>query len=323
MPHVYAPAFAGPVPPPAAPMPSSAPPSGPFSLTPGKDDTALFSDARAGFSHLLPGRPVLGVVGLRHGQPPADAIAHLQDAPVTLRYRLTPPELFGPTAAEVARLSAERHASWRAGSVVPVELANSTWLSSWGAEAAVVATYDIAPDAREDLFVLVREGLVLVVSWTYPRGFVDDPAYASFASVAEATMVWDPARWEQRGRVWPESAFVGPGLFGRTKPKYGDLVRQLASVALPPAERSQLLAILSGVVSAAGAPWVPLGRDIAEGNKRAILAPLRNERLRAFVESAFAEVVTAHDLRGLAILLARIAEGRSTSSIPPPLPRRG
>ena len=32
---------------------------------------------------------------------------------------------------------------------------------------------------REDLFVLVRQGMVMLVSWTYPRGFVDDPAYAT------------------------------------------------------------------------------------------------------------------------------------------------
>jgi len=313
-----------------SPLPP-APPGGnasPFSLTPGRDDTALYQDARTGFSHLLPGRPTLGMPTLRAGEPPADAVIHLQDAPITLRYRTEAPSFAAASAAELARGTAERFAGWRAQTRVSVDWANDTWLAAWGVEAAAVAAYDIpesanapgSPPAREDLFVLVRQGVVMLVSWTYPRGFIDDPAYATFASVGEATMVWDAARWEQRGRVWPEGPFLGPGLFGAPKAKYSEIARQLAALPVALEERSQVLTILSGIVTSAGAPWVPLAPDIAEGNKRALLSAVRNARLGVFVDEAFADVRTAHDLRGLAIILGRALDVRRPSSIPPSLP---
>ncbi len=323
------PASLAPHPAPLSPVPPA--PGGvasPFALTPTRDDTALYQDARAGFSHLLPGRPMLGMATLRPGDPPADAVIHLQDAPITIRYRLESPGFVASSAAELARGTAESFARWRAQASVTVDWANDSWLLAWGAEAAVVAAYDVPAAAgtevtREDLFVLVRQGMILVVSWTYPRGFVDDPAYATFASVAEATMIWDPARWEQYGRVWPDGAFLGPGLFGAPQAKYSEIARQLSTAPLLPDERTQVLAILSGVVSGAGAPWVALPREVIDGNKRAVLSAVRNGRLRAFVEEAFLEIRTAHDLRGLAIVMGRALDGRRTSSIPPAMPGSG
>ena len=317
-----------------SPLPQ-APPWGasPFALTPSRDDTGLYQDSRIGFSHLLPGRPMLGLA--RPGDAPADAAIHLQDAPITVRYRVEAPSFAASSAADLARVTAERFATWRAQGAVNVDFANDSWLLAWGVEAAAVSAYDVPANAalgndiaREDLFVLVKQGAVLVVSWTYPRGFVDDPAYATFASVAEATMVWDSARWEQRGRVWPEGAFLGPGLFGQPKPKYAELAKHLSSSPLVPEERTRVLSILSGVVSGAGAPWVPLELHIIEANKRAVLSAVRSGRLRAFVEESFLEIRTAHDLRGLAIVMGRALDARrtlsssssSSSSMPPAMP---
>jgi len=214
--------------PPPAPLATPVPPT-PFTLTAGKDDTGLFKDARATFSHLLPGRPVLGLPP-KQGEAPADVIVHLQDAPITVRYSFSPPAFSVPGAAEAARLTAESYSGWRSQSKAHVEFANPTWLAAWGVEAAAVATYDVAGgELREDLFVLARQGYVLTVAWTYPRGFVDDPAYAIFASVAEATMIWDPQRWEQRGRVWPESELWGAGLFARAKAKHSEAARKVSA----------------------------------------------------------------------------------------------
>jgi hypothetical protein len=264
----------------------------------------------------------------RAGEPPADAIVHLQDAPITVRYKIEPPSFVAGSAAELARGIATQFAAWRAQGPVNVDWANDSWLSAWGVEAAAVAAYDIpenastagSPLAREDLFVLVRQGMVMLVSWTYPRGFIDDPAYATFASVAEATMVWDPTRWEQRGRVWPDGPFLGPGLFGSPKPKYQDIARQLSQLPIGLEERSQVLSLLSGIISSAGAPWVPLAADVTDGNKRALLSAVRSARLGLFIDEAFADVRTAHDLRGLAIVIGRAIDARRTSSIPPSLP---
>ncbi|MBC7052154.1 hypothetical protein G6O46_24400, partial [Salmonella enterica subsp. enterica serovar Enteritidis] len=105
---------------------------------------------------------------------------YLQDAPIAVRYRLEPPSFPAASAAELARGTGERYVARRAQAPVAVDWANETWLSAWGVEAAAVAAYDVAPSpdagaarAREDLFVLVRQGVVLLVSWTYPRGFID------------------------------------------------------------------------------------------------------------------------------------------------------
>ncbi len=270
---------------------------------------------------------------MRPGDPPADMIIHLQDAPITLRYKLESPSFHAPTAADLARGTAERYAQWRAQQAVGVDFANPTWLAAWGVEAAIVCAYEVAgpqgaPPIREDLFVLVRQGAILLVTWTYPKGFVDDPAYATFASIAEATMVWDPARWEQTGRVWPDSAFLGPGLYGALKPKHNEAARSLAQLAFGNEERAHLFSILSGVVSSAGAPWVALSPDVREAHRRVIIGAIREPRVRATIETAFVDVHTGHDLRGLAIMLGRALEPRRiSSSVPPPLPppasRRG
>jgi|GEM_PF-2506952 len=333
-----------------------APPS-PFSVEAARDDDAgLFQDARTGFSHLLPGRPSLPMPRALDPrdprdprEPPADVVVHLQDVPVTVRYKLEAPSVHASSAAELARLTAERFASWRAQAPVNVELANPTWLVGWGSEAAAVASYDVvartpAPsspshtspphppsdltpaahgdtrpvadgDTREDLFVLVRQGMVYLVTWTYPRGFADDPAYASFASVAEATMIWDPLRWEQRGRIWPESAFVGPGIHAQPQPRYNEAARWLSRVALADDERAHLLGVLSKIVGNAGAPWAPLRADVLEGHRSALLSSLRHPELRTFVDGVFFEVRTGHDLRGLAVVLGRALEARPSPTM--------
>jgi hypothetical protein len=284
-----------------------------------RDDTALFVDARVSFSHLLPGRPTLGM--LRPNEP-ADAVVHLQDAPVTLRYRVESPSFLAGSAAELAHGTAERFGAWRTGAPVEVEFANASWHASWSVEAAAITGYETFGEhgpVREELFVLVKQGLVLLVGWSYPAGFVSDPAYATFASVAEATLVWDAARFDQRGRVWPEGHFFGPGLYGAPRPKYNEASRQLGAAPVTEAERAQLLAVLSGVVSGAGAPWVRLSREVVQANQRAILGATQAPALRAFLEQAFLDVETAHDLRGLAILLGRALDGALRPSLPPPL----
>ncbi|MDB4947158.1 MAG: hypothetical protein JWP97_6692 [Labilithrix sp.] len=296
------PAAYAPVPPPV--------PASPHTLTEGRDDTALFKDARIGFSHLLPGRPALG--GAASGGPPADATVRLQDAPVTLRYRLEAPAFAAGSAAELARGTAGQYAAWRAEAAAPIEWANDSWLAAWGVEAAAVGAYELpagddanAASLREDLFVLVRDGAVLIVTWSYPRAFADDPRYATFVSIAEATMVWDRGRAEQHGRVWPDGPFQGAGLAGPPTARGLELAKQVASAAVLPAERDGILAVLSGLVGSAGAPWLVLAPESRDASKHAVLSAVKNARLRELVEVAFAAVRTAHDLRGLALGLGR------------------
>lgn len=310
-------------------VPGAFPPPSPFALARGHDDTALFQDGRAAFSHLLPGHPRFAPAGFDPHGPFADAVVVLEDAPIVLRYRLEPPRVNAPTAQDVAHLTAIAEAHARAGANVAsatVDHANPTWLGAWGVEGAAVAAYDVAPltpnapPEREDLFVLVRGGLVLTVRWTYPRALLSDPVYALFASVAEATMVWDPQRWQeqQRARVWPESALLGPGLRAGPLPAPLERTRELAGVQLAPEERAALLGVLSTVVSNAGAPWVPISPAERGAATGLLVSATQDARLHAFVASLADDVRCAHDLRGAALLLARaVLDPTRTSSRPP------
>jgi hypothetical protein len=290
-----------------------------FDLEPHKDDTALLRDRRAGFSHLLPGRPSLAAV--RPSDGPADAVIHLQDAPITVRYKLEKAWERAQSASEAAVVAARHIATLRATGDVHIDHANETWLASWGVEAAAVCNYELEGGTREDLFVLARDGQVLIVTWSYPAGLVEDPAYASFASIAEATMVWDRERWDQRGRVWPESPFLGAGLYGSPRAVHNESCRQLALLPIGDEERVHLLTVLSGIVSTAGAPWLELGADLHDAHRRALLSGTRHPTMRAWIETAMSEVRTCHDLRGMAVMLGRAIERRRASS-PPPLPVR-
>lgn len=286
---------------PWVPPPSPVPPS-PFLLTLGKDDTALFQDTRVAFSHLLPGRPSLARYA--PGDPPADAVVRLEDAPIAIRYRLEPPAFAASSAAELARFTAERFGSYRARASVNADLANETWLAAWGVEAGAIAGYDVGAE-HEDLFVLVRQGMVMVVSWTCPKTFTTDPAFPAFVAVAEATLVWDPTRWEQRGRVWPASAFLEPGLRGAVKPKHAEAAGRVPWNELDPTERRRLLAMASGISASAGAPWTQLAQGVREASRRALLGTTTNPHALAFLDAALADVVTAQDLRGLAVIVGR------------------
>ncbi len=303
----------------SAPVPSPVPPS-PYSLAPGRDeDVALYRDARIAFSHLLPGRPTLAVA--RPFDPTADVLLELRDAPITVRYKLDVSGR-GASSPDLARATAERFSSWRAQASTRVDFANPSWLLAWGVEAAALTSYDVAPAAdqdlaHEDLFVLYREGSLLLVTWTYPRNFIDDPTYAAFASVAEATMVWDPNRWEQRGRIWPESAIVRAGMSMPATPKYTEAWRWLRELSLHPDERRRGLEVLSSITSNVGAPWVELQPDALERSRIALVSAFRSPELQAFFRSAFAEVRTAHDLRGLAVLVGRALDTRLPPVRPP------
>ncbi len=310
----------------APPTGGALPPPSPFALARGHDDTALFQDGRSGFSHLLPGHPRFVPVDPRG--PLADASVLLEDAPILVRYRLEPPRVSAPTAGEVAHLTAVMEAHARAGAGVAtatVDHANTTWLSAWGVEGAAVAAYDVAPSApgmpieREDLFVLVRAGLVMTVRWTYPKELASDPAYAMFASVAEATMIWDAQRWQQqqRARVWPESRLLGPRMRPVLNPAWVERAHELHGLPLSPEERAAILDVLSTVVSNAGAPWVPIAPSERVAATSLLVSSARDVRLHAFVSRLADEVRCAHDLRGAALLVARAVLGPVRPSVPP------
>lgn len=240
---------------------------------------------------------------------------------MTLRYRLETPSLAVASPSELALRTAERVATSR---TTRVELTDPSWLSAWGVEGAAVAAYAVPETAtREDVFVLVRQQQVYVVVWTYPATFIEEPTYACFASVTEATMVWDTLRWEQRGRVWPASTLVGPGLHPQPTRRLREWTDRVGAIAnhgqtsgMPERERATILEKVSNIVTNVGAPWVELRRDIIDSTRRSLVNAFTDPWVRASLYEIFAEVKTAHDLRGLAIQIGRTLDPER--SAPPP-----
>jgi len=262
-------------------------------------DVALYRDARVGFSHLVPGRPQLFAVDDAPNELASDASLVLEDAPLTIRYRLD-------DAREPALVLARKIAAWRAHAPVVAESAHPSWPRTWGVDDAAVASYDVAiarEPLREDLFVLVRRAQAYLVTWTYPVRSATTPTYGAFASIAEATMVWDPERYEQRGRVWPKSEVAGPGLSPALDPRLLGTVHTLARTA----QREPLRKLVARVLSGIGPPWVELSPERVASH-RDELAKLADPTL---VHRLFEPVRTAHDLRAVIVFVGRALNAQS------------
>jgi hypothetical protein len=269
-------------------------------------DVALYRDARVGFSHLLPGRPRLFAVDYAPNELACDACIEIEDAPVTIRYRLD------VETKEAALPIATRIAAWRAQARVVAETAHPSWPRTWGAEDAAVASYDVAhardPDdepLREDLFVLTRREQRYVVTWSYPARAASTPPYGAFASIAEATIVWDPERYEQRGRVWPKSNVASPGLSPALDPRLLGTVHTIARTA----QREALKKSVARVLASAGPPWIVLSPDTVHAHRDEIVDVARGEE--ALVHRLFESVRTAHDLRAIAVFIGRALNAKS------------
>jgi hypothetical protein len=103
---------------------------------------------------------------------------------------------------------------------------------------------------------------------------------------------------------------VEPGLFGTPKAKHLDHAKQIAWSTLIPAERTRLLAMVSGISASAGAPWTPLPNEVRDASRRALLGTTANRSVQAFLDGAFEDVLTAQDLRGLAVIVGRSLDAR-------------
>ncbi|HEY1957900.1 MAG TPA: hypothetical protein VGH28_19905 [Polyangiaceae bacterium] len=285
----------------------------PFALTPKASDAALYQDLRATFGHLVPGRAQLTAVQPAWGEPPADAMLWLSDAPITVRYRYEPAAFVAASAADLATRTAQTYAANRAQRAVELIPADA-WLSTWSVEAAAHAEYDLpAPDAagadHEELFVLVRGGMVMFVTTRHPRAGVDPITLSLFRSATEGSMCWDAQRWQSGTTPWPESTFLEPRMLATLTPYRSDQAAWLAREHGPMSEdeRAGIYDALDRVLRTAGPAWSMLDASAHASHRVTLLAAIRESKLRAFVDATFAEVRSAHDLRGLAMMIGRVS----------------
>ena len=284
----------------------------PFTLTPKASDVALYQDLRTTFGHLVPGRPQITPAQPAYGEPPADTVLWLADAAITVRYRLEPAAFVAANAHDLAARTAQIYAARRAQRAVDVALVDAGWQATWGVEAAARADYDLpTPDAagadREELFVLVRGGMVMFVTTRHPRAGVDPVTLALFRSATEGSMTWDPMRWQSGVTPWPESSFLEPRALATLRPQREQQEAWLAYEAAPSGEeeRAAIYEALERVLRTAGPAWAPLDADAHASYRVSLLAAIQQPKLRSFVDASFAEVRTAHDLRGLAMMVGR------------------
>ena len=299
------------------------PPPAHFALAPTTQDgeTALFSDARIGFSHALPGWPQATAVTAGPGEPPADAMIQFWDFPMWLRYRVEKMSGPAPSAMHVAVDWATRYAVNRTRTQVQAAPARPDRVATWYVDAAAVASYPLAqPDSygatHEDLTVLVRHGTLLTVTRRHAGAAEDWVRHAAFRAAVEATMLWNPQRFKYEARIWPPSTYLESILVPALLPARQAAVPGLASaMRLPDAEGQRLGDLLRAMIEGDAPPWQAVTPEERERWRQAFFGAVKAPHALGLLQHGLADVQTAHDLRGFAVMtgmaLAQAAQGVS------------
>lgn len=286
------------------------PPAAHFALTPAAQDgeTALFTDARAGFSHALPGWPQATAVTSGPGEPPADALLQFWDFPMWIRYRLERMTGPAPSAMHFALDWATRYARSRTRDAVTASPAPPERVSAWSVDAAAVASYPLMqPDAygadREDLTVLVRHGMILTVTRRHSGAAQDWVRHAAFRAAADATMLWDPQRFRYAAKIWPPSTFLEPMLVPVLTQRRQQAVPSLAAgLTVTQPEGVALGKVLESMMRSEQAPWEPVAPAVRQRWEQELSRAVTTPAVQQLVRRGFAEVQTAQDLRGFALM---------------------
>jgi hypothetical protein len=188
-------------------------------------------------------------------------------------------------------------------------------MHTWSVDAAAVASYAlVAPDpmgaTHEDLAVLVKHGSVLTVTRRYAGAAEDWVRHAAFHAAAEATMLWDPHRYRYDARIWPTSTFLEPMLPPvLLQGRQNALPGIAAAMQLPPGEGEALGRVLEAMMRDDEPPWQPLAPEPRMRWAKELANAVRTEAVAALLRNGLAEVVTAHDLRGFALMTGMALSG--------------
>jgi len=300
----------------AAPAPV-APPPPQFALTPTTQngETALFQDTRIGFSHALPGWPQATWVPPSPGEPPADAMVQFWDFPMWIRYRVETMTSHAPSAMHVAVDYAQRYAMHRTRDAIAAGPARDDRMHTWNVDAAAVASYAlVGPDAlgatHEDLAVLVKHGTVLTVTRRHAGAAEDWVRHAAFRAAADATMLWDPQRFRYDARIWPTSTFLEPMLLPvLLQGRQNALPGIAAAMQLAPGEGEALGKVLEAMMRNDDPPWQALAPEPRLRWAKELANAVKTEAVAALLRNGLAEVLTAHDLRGFALMTGMALSG--------------
>jgi hypothetical protein len=293
--------------------PKPAPPKPPpahFALQPTTQDgeTALFVDQRIGFSHALPGWPQATQVTSGPGEPPADALIQFWDFPMWLRYRAEKMTGPAPSAIHVAVNWATRYARNRTREPVKAAPAHADRVARWYVDAAAVASYPLVqPDSHgathEDLTVLVRHGTILTVTRRHSGAAQDWARHTAFRAAVDATMLWNPRSYKYEARIWPPSSFLEPMLAPVLVGARQQAVPGLApAMRLSDAEGKALAGVLRDMIESDAPPWQAVSPAEHDAWWAKLAGAVSTTHVRELMQRGLAEVQTAHDLRGFAVM---------------------
>ncbi|MGE5184287.1 MAG: hypothetical protein ACM31C_19595 [Acidobacteriota bacterium] len=290
-------------------------------LVPLAQDTARFVDRRIGLSICIPGHPQLLPVAASAGvsEPAYEARIALADAPISIRYRHT------AGAAGNAPLYVETYAAnrCRPEERPRAQAASPEQRSAWGVDAAASTLYALRePDAdggdMEEALVLARGDAVVVLTKRFPRAQTSWIAWTLANSAIAAGICWDPAALAAPpAPLWPRSSFLAPGITGALAPGRRDAAARLAArIAAHPASAVRLADGAGALVRGSEPP-----AHVVTASERAMfetyLADLASDpALGRELSALVAEVETAHDLRGLCLLVLH-ATGRIQATFAP------
>jgi hypothetical protein len=284
-----------------------------LALLPAADpDCGVLGDRRLGFSLILPGCPTLGEVKTAPGSEPSlEATVTFAELPIVLQLRVHKP----PAARDPRSLLEgfiRTYTASRTPSLAKIRNIEAEQLSRWRVEAAASTQYKLSMrmshnGESEDLLVLCRQGQLLTLTRRFVAERLVPLSGTLFTAALYGTLSWDGAPPPVAPRLWPESRFLGAGISGRLTAACRPLAERLSPIFEMDADDAAALGVrIEPLIAGHDAPATALGSDaILQVTHRLTQVCPRPPQEDAITE-LLRDVRTAHDLRGVALLLLHI-----------------
>lgn len=283
------------------------------------DETGLLSDPASGFSMAIPGHPYQSVT-LDHPQVPRhDARVMVKDVPVELRFRRDPrPEAI--KAAPLAVALVQSFASNRCESQINLQPAQEAQRRAWGVEAAASAIYplkrfDPSGADTEEVLVIVHAQRVMTITRAFPGAFTDSLRWTLFNTACNGSISWGPvgASPEAPPTLWPESAFLRPGVHGVLHPPRRAQALALART-LPSTLIERVAPRLETLLYGSESPTTVIDASMRRFMGDYLLEVFEGTDASKLIQDSLPEVHNAQDSRGLALLLLRAVGAAASRS---------
>lgn len=279
------------------------------------EDCAVLCDRRSGFSVIVPGRPRLIETKGTLDMAPEVTVA-LADLPVSLQLRSYPPPSMRDPRSFLEGF-VRTHATTRSPNVVKVRNIEGELLTRWRVDVAASAVYKLSSrfstaGDSEELLALCKAGQLLTLTKRFSPEHSTQISFVLFSSALHGTLSWNGSPPSSTPRLWPASRFLLPGIFGHLPAACRTRAEQLAATfAMDEDDRAALGARVEMLLSGNEAPGSLLKADALVQTKNFLSQVCPHPRQEDAIAELLQEVYTAHDLRGLALLLLHILQRKT------------